>query len=81
MKIRLGLNILTDLTLENLLGTKDKLTNLELAMQAELIHKLITFGGKEYNAKVLVKSVLMVILTGEKLTSEQRTLFKSLTTH
>ena len=39
-KREIGLSNLTDLSIENLIRAKDKLSKVELALQAELIHKL-----------------------------------------
>ena len=42
IKARLDLPILSDLPIENLLGTKDKIGKNELSMQEESIHKLMS---------------------------------------
>ena len=72
IKARLDLPILSDLSIENLLGAKDKIEKIELAMKAEFIHKLMSKGGTEHCAKQKVKAVLKVIMVGETLETDVR---------
>ena len=65
-KLRLGLNQLSDYSLENILGAKDKLSQIELALQAELLLKIISTGDT-YDPKRLVKSSLKTISYCERL--------------
>ena len=73
MKLRLGLKPLTDISLESILGAKDKLSKLELALQAELLLKIIS-NSEKYTPERLVKSSLQVISYCERL--EKQTLEK-----
>ena len=66
VKGRLNLNILSDLSIENLIGAKDNVTKLELALQAELIHRL-TSRNVTYQPKELVKIVIRYIGYSERL--------------
>ena len=65
-KLRLGLNQLSDYSLENILGAKDKLSQIELALQAELLLKIISTSDT-YDPKRLVKSSLKTISYCERL--------------
>ena len=76
-KARLELSSLTDRSIESLLGIKDNLTKLELALNAELIHKLST-RSEVYCPKAVVKSVLKFISYAEKLGSDMKEKIESL---
>ena len=78
-KTALDMNSLSDLTLENLIGAKDRLNKLELALQAELLIKL-TSKGEGYCPKQLVESTLKMIENNEKLNDEKRNQFRSFRT-
>ena len=69
IKQRFSLNTLTDLTAENLVGVKDDVSKLELALQAELLLKIISESEK-YTPERLVKSSLKVISYCERLEPE-----------
>ena len=75
-KARIGLRQLTDLSLENILGAKDKLFKVELALQAELLLKIISESEK-YTPERLVKSSLKVISYCEILEPEVYGKFKA----
>ena len=75
-KPELGLRNLSDLSLENLIGAKDKVSKFELALQAELIHKLTSRNDK-YCPKLLVKSVIKLIGYAERLPTELKEKFNS----
>ena len=75
IKVILGLNNLSVLSMENILGAKDRLNPLELTLQAELVHKLTAINVK-YCPKVLVKKVIKYISYSERLTTEQREKFE-----
>ena len=70
----LGLRTLSALTLENLVGAGDRLNNVELAMQAELIHKLTT-KGEGYCPKQLAKAAVLLVGNSEKLQPNLREKF------
>ena len=72
--MRLGLTNLTDLSIDNLIGAKDKTSKLELALQAELIHRL-TSKGDAYHPKELVKMVVKFISYSERLEINQKAKF------
>ena len=76
-KLRLNLSPLTDGSIESLLGIKDNLDKLELALNAELLLKLST-RSEVYCPKALVKSVLKFISYAEKLGTEMKTKFDNL---
>ena len=65
----LGLTNLTDLSLENLIGAKDRVNKIELALQAELIHKL-TSKNETYCPIALVRTVVRLIGYSERLDTE-----------
>ena len=69
MKSRLGLNPLTDHSIENILGAKDRLGKIELALQAELLLRL-TSNSETYVPEVLVKASAKLIYHSEKITPE-----------
>ena len=62
----LGLKTLTDLSIENLIGSKDCTGKIELALQAELIHRL-TSRNIAYDPKVMVKVVIKFVSFNERL--------------
>ena len=62
----MGLSTLTRISIENVLGANEATTKIELALQAELIHKLAS-RNKINCPKQLVKSVAQVIGYSEKL--------------
>ena len=62
----MGLSNLTDLSIENLIGAKDKVSKVELALQAELIHRL-TSRGVTYQPRELVKVVIKYVGYNERL--------------
>ena len=71
LKVALKLNSLSDLSLENLIGAKDRLSKLEFALQAELIHRLTSINVK-YCPKNLVRTVKKFIGYSECLSIDQR---------
>lgn len=66
LKVRLGLSALTDLSIENVLGAKDKLTKIELALNAELIHSLAAVNEHPQPDR-LIKSICKRIHYSEYL--------------
>ena len=76
-KLRLNMQQLTDFTIETLLGMKERLSKIELALNAELILK-ITSTSEPYNAEQMVRSVIKVIVNAEKLKDTEREAFKNL---
>ena len=66
VKRELGLSNLSDLSMENLIGAKDKVNKIELALQAELIHKL-TSSNESYCPIALVRRVVKIIGYSERL--------------
>ena len=75
-KQRLNLNVLTNLTIENVIGTKDDVSKLELALQAELILKLST-KSDGYNPRQMVRNAVLMVCNSETLDQETRTRFES----
>ena len=75
IKRRLKLSNLSDLTIENLVGAKDRLTKIELALQAELIIKL-TSRNEQYCPEQLAKSAVMLVCNSERLQGEIKEEFK-----
>ena len=74
-KTQLELNNLTDLTIENLVGAKDRVSKLELALQAELIHRLTSTNGA-YCPRQLAKIVVRFVGYNERLSNEIKDKFK-----
>ena len=70
----IGISILNDFTIENLLGAQDRLDKISLTINAEIIHRL-TSKGEGYCSRQLVKSSLKLIRHSEHLTLEQRDKF------
>ena len=66
IKMELGLNQLSDLSLENLVGAKDRINKVELALQAELIHKLTT-KSDGYCPTQLARAAVLLVCNSEKL--------------
>ena len=62
----LKLNTLSDLSMENLIGAKDRVCKIELALQAELIHRL-TARDTTYHPRAMVKEVVKFIGHSERL--------------
>ena len=77
-KLSLDLNNLSDLSLANLVGAKDRLGKLELTLQAELTHRLTSFNVK-YCPKELVKRAIKFIGYSERLNAEQKRKFNEWT--
>ena len=73
-KITLNLKTPTDLSLENLMGAKDRVGKIELALQAELMHRLAS-GGAVYNPRELIKRVVKYIGYSERLSPDLKTRF------
>ena len=74
-KERVGLRVLSDFSIENVLGAKDPVTKVELALNAELIHRL-TSVSHHPSPERLVKSVTKLISYSEYLTAELKTAFE-----
>ena len=75
LKVRLGLMPLSALTLENILGANDNLSKLELALNAELVHRLAS--SKEHpNPDSLVRSIGQFIYHSESLDLDLKVAFK-----
>ena len=66
VKSSLNLSSLSDLSIENLIGGKDDVSKLELAVNAELIHRLTT-RNEAFDPKALVKSVIKLVGYSERL--------------
>ena len=75
-KVALGLSVLSDLSIESLLGAKGNPNKLELALNAELILKLTT-RSEGYNPTQVIKSVVTLICNSEKLSQDERDKFKA----
>ena len=75
-KQRLNLNALTDLTIENLVGAKDDVSKLELALQAELILKLSS-KSEGYNPEQIVRAAVLLVCNSEALGQETKLKFDS----
>ena len=78
-KRALGMNIMSDLSVENLLGAKDILSKVELALNAELLLKLST-RSNGYMPEQLVRSTVRLIGNSEWHKPEIRQKFKELET-
>ena len=76
LKVRLGLTRLTDHTIENLLGAKDKLCKIEFALQAELLLKIIS-KSEGCNPERLVAMCTKVISYSERMNPELMVKFKN----
>ena len=71
IKVRLGMNRLTDKTIESIVGVKEKLSKLELTFHAELVLKL-TSNSEVYSPDRLVKSALKLISNCERLQQQTK---------
>ena len=71
---RAGLEALTNITLEEIIGAGSSGTTskLELTLRAELALRLITTGGKVYCPAGLAKASVRTILMVEKLSPNQK---------
>ena len=76
IKNKLDLNPLTDLTIESVLGLKDRLSKIELALQAEVIIKL-TSKSEGYCPKQLAKAAVLLVLNSEHFTPDLNAKFKA----
>ena len=74
LRARLGLNRLTDHSFENILGAKDKLTKVELALQAEVLLRIIS-SQESYNPESLIKASTKVIYHSERLSRDLKNIF------
>ena len=72
IKIQAGLTPLTDLTLESIMGVKDNIGKIELALQAELLHRLAS-TSQPYEPHTIVKAAVKFVNTCEQIhaTSKQ----------
>ena len=77
-RLELGFDALTDFSYETILGVKQKLSKVELALNAELLHRLTTFGGNDYCPNQMVKAVIRMIGNCEPLDLEIRNRFKEM---
>ena len=68
-KRTIGLTPLTDLSIENLVGAKDQVKKLALALQAELMHKLTSIN-KITCPKRLVKAAVKFVGQAERINSD-----------
>ena len=68
-KMQIGLNTLSDFSLENLIGAKDLLTKVELALNAELILKLTT-KSDGYSPSQLARATVQLIGASEPIKDE-----------
>ena len=74
IKDKLDLNQLTNTTIESVVGLNDRLTKIELALQAEVILKL-TSMKESYCPKQLAKAAVLLVLNSEHLTPELKAKF------
>ena len=77
-KASLGLKPLSELSIENILGTKDNQSKIELALSAELLHRLAAFGNNDYCPNLMVKMVIRTIGHCEELELELQRRFKEM---
>ena len=75
-KRALGYHNLSDLSIENLVGAKDRLNKVELALNAELLVKL-TSRGEGYCPEQMVRAVIQLIGNSERLQPDVKNKFKS----
>ena len=68
----MGLQTLTEITLEGVLGASDLTSKLSLTIRAEVISRILSKAGQPYCPQGLVTASLKTILTVEKLTQEQK---------
>ena len=69
VKMHLGLTLTSDHSIENLVGAKDVVSNLDLALQAEVILKLST-KSEGYCPSQLVKAATLLVCRSERLIPE-----------
>ena len=74
-KTSMGLENLSDLSIENLLGIKDNIGKLELTLNAELIHRLST-RSESYSPAAIVRTAIKYVSYAEKLDDEMKTKFE-----
>ena len=77
-KTKLNLETLSDLSLENLIGAKDRLSKIELALNAELLHRLAAIGGSEYCPNQIIKMVIKTIGNCELLNEDLKSRFEEI---
>ena len=77
IKGRVGLNQLSDSTIENILGAKDRLSKIELALQAEVLLRIIS-SSERYIPDVIVKASVRLIYYLEKLNPELKEKLKDI---
>ena len=65
-KRQLNLSSLTDLTVDSLIGTKERLGKIELALQAEVLLRL-TSKSEGYCPAQLIKAAIALVLNSENL--------------
>ena len=70
-KRQLNLTGLTDLTVDSLIGTKERLGKIELALQAEVLLRL-TSKSEGYCPAQLIKAAIALVLNSENLKEELR---------
>ena len=70
-KRQLNLTCLTDLTVDSLIGAKDRLSKIELALQAEVVLRL-TSKSEGYCPVQLIKRAIELVLNSEHLKDELR---------
>ena len=68
----MGLQTLTEITLEGVLGASELTSKLSLTIRAEVISRILSKAGQPYCPQGLVTASLKTILTVEKLTQEQK---------
>ena len=71
----LNLTSLTDKSVENLIGAKERLNKIELALQAEVLLRL-TSKGEGYCPNQLIKAAIALVLHSENLNDELRNNFE-----
>ena len=77
IKVKLGLNPTADLSVDNLVGAKERLNKIELALNAELILKLST-KSDGYCPKQVVKGAVRLIGALEPITVDLREKIKTI---
>ena len=73
-KLKTEMNTITDGhgSLEEVLGTSGTCSKLSLALNCELLQRLVSQGGKAYHPQVLVKAVTRSIFINEPMNLETR---------
>ena len=74
-KVMLGMQPLTDFSIENLLGTTERPNKIELAINAEVLHKLAS-RGEGYRPDQVVRATLQLIKNSEELVPSLRSKLK-----